>query len=119
MDLKVEVQARFEEHDRRIAELFESWRAEVKDELLSLFRAEVLESRLARKNEAAAMAALDEQLWLTDQRLSQRIDEVTHAQRLVLGSRTSPRAAPGKRSQREEEEEEQGVGRKSRLDPVT
>merc|ERR1712232_851013 len=31
------------------------------------------------KSEAAAIAALDEQLWLTDQRLGQRVDELQHA----------------------------------------
>merc|ERR1712228_636265 len=35
----------------------------------------------AMRNEAAAVAALDEQLWLTDQRLGQRIDELARAQR--------------------------------------
>jgi hypothetical protein len=33
------------------------------------------------KSEAAAIAALDEQLWLTDQRLGQRIDELAHSHR--------------------------------------
>merc|ERR1712228_722228 len=32
----------------------------------------------AMRNEAAAVATLDEQLWLTDQRLGQRIDELAH-----------------------------------------
>ncbi|CAK0875828.1 unnamed protein product, partial [Prorocentrum cordatum] len=38
-----------------------------------------VEVRTAIRNEAAAVAALDEQLWLTDQRLGQRIDQLTHA----------------------------------------
>lgn len=33
------------------------------------------------KSEAAAIAALDEQLWLTDQRLGQRIDQLAHSHR--------------------------------------
>eukprot|EP00927_Polykrikos_kofoidii_P056537 TRINITY_DN50636_c0_g1_i1.p1 TRINITY_DN50636_c0_g1~~TRINITY_DN50636_c0_g1_i1.p1 ORF type:complete len:646 (-),score=121.60 TRINITY_DN50636_c0_g1_i1:103-2040(-) len=36
------------------------------------------ETTAAFRNEAAAVAALDEQLWLTDQRLGQRIDEISH-----------------------------------------
>lgn len=39
------------------------------------------ETTAAFRSEAAAVAALDEQLWLTDQRLGQRIDELAHAQR--------------------------------------
>jgi len=35
----------------------------------------------AFKSEAAAVAALDEQLWLTDQRLGQRIDELVRSHR--------------------------------------
>lgn len=36
------------------------------------------ETTAAFRSEAAAVAALDEQLWLTDQRLGQRIDEIAH-----------------------------------------
>eukprot|EP00927_Polykrikos_kofoidii_P040430 TRINITY_DN34566_c0_g1_i1.p1 TRINITY_DN34566_c0_g1~~TRINITY_DN34566_c0_g1_i1.p1 ORF type:complete len:640 (-),score=136.59 TRINITY_DN34566_c0_g1_i1:72-1991(-) len=36
------------------------------------------ETTASFRSEAAAVAALDEQLWLTDQRLGQRIDEVAH-----------------------------------------
>merc|ERR1719478_936288 len=42
------------------------------------------ETTAAFRSEAAAVAALDEQLWLTDQRLGQRIDELTHAYRDCL-----------------------------------
>merc|ERR1712136_631055 len=38
------------------------------------------EVRAAHKAEESAVAALDQQLWLTDQRLGQRIDDLTHAQ---------------------------------------
>mmetsp|Transcript_68668 Transcript_68668/g.128110 ORF Transcript_68668/g.128110 Transcript_68668/m.128110 type:complete len:550 (-) Transcript_68668:97-1746(-) len=37
-----------------------------------------VEISAAFKSEASAVAALDEQLWLTDQRLGQRIDELVH-----------------------------------------
>lgn len=36
------------------------------------------EMTMAFRSEATAVAALDEQLWLTDQRLGQRIDELAH-----------------------------------------
>lgn len=39
------------------------------------------ETSSAFRSEAAAVAALDEQLWLTDQRLGQRIDELAHSHR--------------------------------------
>mmetsp|Transcript_76174 Transcript_76174/g.134854 ORF Transcript_76174/g.134854 Transcript_76174/m.134854 type:complete len:644 (-) Transcript_76174:111-2042(-) len=39
------------------------------------------ETSTAFRSEAAAVAALDEQLWLTDQRLGQRIDELAHSHR--------------------------------------
>lgn len=39
------------------------------------------ETSSAFRSEAAAVAALDEQLWLTDQRLGQRIDELVHSHR--------------------------------------
>merc|ERR1712139_265552 len=38
------------------------------------------ETRAALKSEQNSIAAIDEQLWLTDQRLGQRIDELAHAQ---------------------------------------
>merc|ERR1711896_65641 len=38
------------------------------------------ETRAALKSEQYTIAAIDEQLWLTDQRLGQRIDEIAHAQ---------------------------------------
>uniref|UniRef100_A0A7S0ZMK5 Uncharacterized protein n=1 Tax=Noctiluca scintillans TaxID=2966 RepID=A0A7S0ZMK5_NOCSC len=43
--------------------------------LVSELRAE---TTAAFRSEAAAVAALDEQIWLTDQRLGQRIDELLH-----------------------------------------
>jgi len=46
--------------------------------LVSELRAE---TTAAFRSEAAAVAALDEQLWLTDQRLGQRIDELARAHR--------------------------------------
>eukprot|EP00930_Biecheleria_cincta_P056971 TRINITY_DN4298_c1_g2_i2.p1 TRINITY_DN4298_c1_g2~~TRINITY_DN4298_c1_g2_i2.p1 ORF type:complete len:561 (-),score=116.13 TRINITY_DN4298_c1_g2_i2:577-2259(-) len=37
------------------------------------------ETTATRNRESAAIAALDEQLWITDQRLGQRIDQLAHA----------------------------------------
>jgi len=42
------------------------------------------ETSTAFRSEAAAVAALDEQLWLTDQRLGQRIDELSHSHRETM-----------------------------------
>jgi hypothetical protein len=56
---------------------------ELKGELVGLQKRLVSELRAettaAFRSEAAAVAALDEQLWLTDQRLGQRIDELVHS----------------------------------------
>ena len=57
------------------------------------------ETTMAVQRESAAIAALDEQLWITDQRLGQRIDELgrrerpTSGARLALG-RSEPPAEP-------------------------
>jgi len=62
------------------------------------------------KSEAAAIAALDEQLWLTDQRLGQRIDQLAHSHResitvverrigSMLSDRLKPRENLSPRSQ--------------------
>lgn len=56
----------------------------IREELLAGQRkltGEVREARSLFKEEQNAIAALDEQLWLTDQRLGQRIDEILQAQR--------------------------------------
>jgi len=53
------------------------------------------EIRAMMKNEQTAIAALDEQLWLTDQRLGQRIDElakVDRVERIVFATTPSERA---------------------------
>merc|ERR1712118_433771 len=50
--------------------------AKQQQRLVSELRGEIT---TAFKSEAAAVAALDEQLWLTDQRLGQRIDELARA----------------------------------------
>eukprot|EP00929_Paragymnodinium_shiwhaense_P122203 TRINITY_DN9481_c1_g3_i1.p1 TRINITY_DN9481_c1_g3~~TRINITY_DN9481_c1_g3_i1.p1 ORF type:complete len:520 (-),score=158.05 TRINITY_DN9481_c1_g3_i1:422-1981(-) len=58
--------------------------------LLNEFRAD---TTAAFRNEAATVAALDEQLWLTDQRLGQRIDELAHLHlrdRMELSERALP-----------------------------
>merc|ERR1712118_104193 len=58
--------------------------AKQQQRLVSELRGEIT---TAFKSEAAAIAALDEQLWLTDQRLGQRIDDVAHAQGMHLSRR--------------------------------
>ncbi|CAJ1447428.1 unnamed protein product [Effrenium voratum] len=50
--------------------------ASMQQRLISELRAE---TTLALSRESAAIAALDEQLWITDQRLGQRIDELAHS----------------------------------------
>eukprot|EP00931_Biecheleriopsis_adriatica_P118880 TRINITY_DN9418_c0_g1_i2.p1 TRINITY_DN9418_c0_g1~~TRINITY_DN9418_c0_g1_i2.p1 ORF type:complete len:709 (-),score=162.40 TRINITY_DN9418_c0_g1_i2:29-2113(-) len=61
----------------------ESLRSSMREELQSLTRklgSELrADSRALFKQEQNAIAALDEQLWLTDQRLGQRIDEILQA----------------------------------------
>jgi len=65
---------------RRLTTELESWQGSTKEELASLQRrlgAELrAETRALLKSEQNTLAALDEQLWLTDQRLGQRIDEL-------------------------------------------
>merc|ERR1719163_1172820 len=55
-----------------------------KDEIAAMQRrltAEMrAETRAALKSEQSMIAQIDEQLWQTDQRLGQRIDELAHAQ---------------------------------------
>ena len=58
------------------------WRERLREELLASQRkltGEVREARSLFKEDQNAIAALDEQLWLTDQRLGQRIDEILQA----------------------------------------
>merc|ERR1712217_709630 len=65
-----------------LTDKFEARHAGMEEELTSLQRRSAselrVEVRTAIRNEAAAVAALDEQLWLTDQRLGERIDELMH-----------------------------------------
>jgi hypothetical protein len=53
----------------------------LRQEVASARQALTAELASAMRSEAAAIAALDEQLWLTDQRLGQRVDELARAQR--------------------------------------
>lgn len=66
--------------ERRVAADAEAKQSGVKEEVVSAQRrlgAELrAEIRSAIKQEQTTMSALDEQLWLTDQRLGQRIDEL-------------------------------------------
>lgn len=66
-------------------------------ELGAQVKIEIAEARLAWRNEAREVANLDEQLWRTEQRLGQRIDEISQAQRLVLCHRA---ASPGSAAKR-------------------
>merc|ERR1719271_2411241 len=69
----------------RLAKSLESVRSELMKELAKQQQRLIAELRAetntAFRSEAAAVAALDEQLWLTDQRLGQRIDELAHSHR--------------------------------------
>mmetsp|Transcript_94921 Transcript_94921/g.178580 ORF Transcript_94921/g.178580 Transcript_94921/m.178580 type:complete len:446 (-) Transcript_94921:43-1380(-) len=73
-DTKSELKRWVEESQTRLSEdimaLQQRLMADLRNETTAAFR-----------SEAAAVAALDEQLWLTDQRLGQRIDELAHSQR--------------------------------------
>merc|ERR1712136_253486 len=81
-----DLDARFEEIRREILDVARKQvsDSEVRlgDELGSLQQRLISELRAettaAFRSEAAAVAALDEQIWLTDQRLGQRIDELLH-----------------------------------------
>jgi hypothetical protein len=53
--------------------------ATLRQEVAASRQALTAELATAMRSEAAAVAALDEQLWLTDQRLGQRIDELARA----------------------------------------
>jgi len=75
-----DVDRRLEENRRGLRADFESWQSSLEQDATALQQkgaAELrVEVRTAIRNEAAAVAALDEQLWLTDQRLSHRIDDL-------------------------------------------
>merc|ERR1712136_547855 len=81
-----DLDARFEEIRREILDVARKQvsDSEVRlgDELGSLQQRLISELRAettaAFRSEAAAVASLDEQIWLTDQRLGQRIDELLH-----------------------------------------
>jgi len=68
---------------RRLTSESEACNASLREEIASVQRrlgAELrAEARALLKTEQNALAALDEQLWLTDQRLGQRIDELVQA----------------------------------------
>eukprot|EP00930_Biecheleria_cincta_P039661 TRINITY_DN27247_c0_g1_i1.p1 TRINITY_DN27247_c0_g1~~TRINITY_DN27247_c0_g1_i1.p1 ORF type:complete len:894 (+),score=185.94 TRINITY_DN27247_c0_g1_i1:48-2684(+) len=87
-----DTERRLDEARKRLREDFELWQSSLEQDVAALQRkgaAELrVEVRTAIRNEAAAVAALDEQLWLTDQRLGGRIDEME--QTIMSGSATSP-----------------------------
>lgn len=74
----------------------EDFRSRISDDVLALQDRTVKELRsetaAALSREAASIAALDEQLWITDQRLGQRIDELAHLhlrERVALAERSA------------------------------
>jgi len=78
-----DVDHRLEEGQKGMHSELESWQSGIEQDLSALQRRSAAELRVevrtAIRNEAAAVAALDEQLWLTDQRLGQRIDDLEQA----------------------------------------
>jgi len=78
-------QADLDELRQEMKRWTEDSQASLADDLLARHHKLVSELRAettaAFRSEAAAVAALDEQLWLTDQRLCQRIDQLTCVQR--------------------------------------
>lgn len=87
-----DTERRLDEARKRLREDFELWQSSLEQDVAALQRkgaAELrVEVRTAIRNEAAAVAALDEQLWLTDQRLGGRIDDME--QTIVSSSAISP-----------------------------
>jgi len=77
-----DVQRRVDEAKHEVIERLEACKESMEQDLTAAQRRSAAELRVevrtAIRNEAAAVAALDEQLWLTDQRLGQRIDELVH-----------------------------------------
>jgi len=75
---------RVEDLQRGLEKRLEVWQVALEQELSNMNRraaSEIrAETRKALHAEAAAVAALDEQLWLTDKKLSRRIEEVVHQQ---------------------------------------
>ncbi|CAJ1429816.1 unnamed protein product, partial [Effrenium voratum] len=84
----------------RISSELEDWKAQVQEEfqLQRVLKGELAEVRAFFKEEQTALAALDEQLWLTDQRLGQRIDELL--QEVQAGQRGERLAASAWRSEK-------------------
>jgi len=74
------VTKRIDSLDSSVKKNTESWRTMLEQELTAAQKKTSSELRLelrsSLRSEAAAVAALDEQLWLTDQRLGQRIEEL-------------------------------------------
>lgn len=78
----------------------QDYQASLREELIALQKRLVAELRAettaAFRSESASVAALDEQLWLTDQRLGQRIDELAHAHAEWQGRRNGKEQPPPK-----------------------
>lgn len=88
--LKAARQVDVEECRLEFRELFRELEGAVRDDVYKQQQRLISELRTetsaAFRNEAAAVAALDEQLWLTDQRLGQRIDDLMRAQKEATGT---------------------------------
>jgi len=96
---KESFECRFTDWQEKLRNLMESLQSSCREELAVLQRKVTVElraeARTLLKSEQNAIAALDEQLWLTDQRLGQRIDEMVQlVQALGLGERS--RDLPGR-----------------------
>lgn len=87
-----------------ISRELQEWRLGLRRELRREFgvdeiRHDVRDLSAETKELENAIAALDEQLWLTDQRLGQRIDDVAHAQGMHLSRRQHDAVTSGSKAQ--------------------
>merc|ERR1712176_1005515 len=82
-DFKKQILNRQTQMELSLDERFGDGFSKMQQRLMTELRAE---TSIMLKNEASAVAVLDEQLWLTDQRLGQRIDELaqTHLKERLL-----------------------------------
>lgn len=81
-DMRSHLEVRIETNSRELRTQMEALQTQLSEQCIGMQQKVIAELRAettaAFKSEAAAVAALDEQLWLTDQRLGQRIDELAH-----------------------------------------
>lgn len=81
-EMSSHLELRIDTNAREIRTQIEALQTQLSEQCIGMQQKLIAELRAettaAFKSEAAAVAALDEQLWLTDQRLGQRIDELAH-----------------------------------------